>query len=308
MDNAPHTRQNPNVCAAPQSISRGEKIARILLTVLLSLLCILSTVVACTVFSVRTSLTPLQIYNSAAMLDPAGICVAMNEDDSPFTLGEAVAAGFDSIGVALTEEDITDILDRCGIPTLLTAMAQDACRHFLGSGSLPLSTWTAEEVADYIVGAMDEGMYQFLSYLGDPYELSTYLFARAIVLIPVEGLYALYAPYRVFASEPVLVCAFSCAVISFCFLVLLGMLRAAFRFLTLFDCVLFLLLTDLTGRLPNPAAEELRYPFLEELFRAVTGQIRVCFLTCATVSLVLFILSLLFYIRTRRFRAKAQEI
>lgn len=306
MDNEPRTLQNPNVFAAPQSPSRGEKIARITLSVLLAILCILSTVVACAVFSVRASLTPVRIYNCAAMLDPAKVCVAMDDNGSPYTLGEAVTAAFDSLGVALTEEDVDEILDRCGIQALLTAMAQDACRYYLGSGALP--TWTAEEVAGDIVGVLDDGMYQFLSYLGDPYELCMYLFARAIVLIPVEGLLALYAPYRIFASEPVLVCAFSCAVLSFCFLVLLGTIRGALRFLSLFNCVLFLLLTDLIGRLPDPVAGELRYPFLEELFRGVTGQIRVRFLTYATVFLALFILSLLFYIRGRRFRAKAQEI
>ncbi len=306
MDNEPRTIRNPNAFDAPQPLSRGEKIVRITLSALLSLICILSTVITCTVFFVRASLTPQQIYDSAAMLDPAGICIALDEDGSPYTLGEAVTACFDSLGVAVTDEDVDEILERCGIPSLLTAMAQDACRCFLGSGSFP--TWTAEEIVGYSISVMDDGMYQFLSYLGDPYEMSEYLFAHAVSLIPAEGLYAFYAPYRFFASEPILVCAFSCAVLSFCFLVLLGTIHGALRFLTLFDCVLFLLLTCIIGRLPDPLAGTLEYPFLTELFRSVTGQIRVCFLTCATFFLVCFILALLFSIRDRRLRAKAQEI
>lgn len=305
MENELCTLQNPNVFTAPRAISRGGRIVRITLSVLLSLLCILSTVIACAIFSVRASLTPLQIYDSAAMLKPAGICVAMEEDGSPYTLGESVTAAFDSLGVALTEEDVDEILERCGIPFLVTTMAQDACRYYLGSGSL--TPWSTEEIAGYIVDAMDEGMYQFLSYLGEPYALSTYLFARAIALIPVEGLLNLYAPYRFWVSEPIFVCAFSCAVLSFSFLVLLGTIRSAFRFLAIFDCVLLLLLAVLAKCLPDPlVAGEWRYPFLEDLFRAVTEQVHVHVLTCATVSLALCILSLLLYICNRWLHAKAQ--
>lgn len=305
MDTETRMIPNPNVWTEPRPIPRGIRAAQIVLAILLSLLCVPSTVTALSCLFAQNALSPSLLYRCAAEMDPTGIVVAQDENGTPFTIGEAVIACFDSLGVSVTKEEAAEMLDRLATPALLTAMAQDARRYF-PSGQIP--SWTEEEIADYMLAAMDDGMYQFLSYLGDPYELTVYLFARAVSLIPIERICAYFAPYRPLFSEPLLVCAISCAVVPLCLIFLLGKGMTVLRFVFLADCVSFLGLTYFCGTIQHSLFGTERLPFLEAVLGGAIREFRLDALIAATVFLGVFIVSLLRYVHHRALlRAKAQE-
>ena len=295
--------QNPNALLEPHC--RKKRTVRLVMAVVLSLLCVLSTITALTCHYTQYLTSPELLYRCAAEMDPTGIVIAMDENGTPFTLGEAVVACFDSLDISVTHEEAKEMLDRCAVPSLLTAAAQDARRNF-AVGTVPVLN--EDEIADFMLGAMDDGMFQFLSYLGDPHELTVYLFARAVSLIPIERIVAGFAPLRSLFSEKLLVSAVSLAVLSLCLLFLTGEWHTMIRFVFLADCVAFLGITFLCGRLPQNTFGVGGMPFLGAVCGQVLHGLRVNFLILATHCLILFVLSLILYAcRRSLLRSKARD-
>lgn len=295
--------QNPN--ALPEPPFRKKRTARLVTAIVLSIFCVLSTTLALLCHYTQYLVSPELFHHCSEEMDPTGIVVALEENGTPFTLGEAIVACFDSLDIAVTHEEAREMLDRCAVPSLLTSTAQDVRRNF-ASGTVSLMT--EDEIADFMLDAMDDGMFQFLSYLGDPHELTVYLFARAVSLIPIEEIADSFAPVRPLFSERLLVVSTSLAIISFCLLFLTGEWHTTLRFVFLADCVSFLGFTVLCAKLPYRLRSMDSMPFLNAVCKNVLYQFRVNFLIVATYCLILFVISLALYLcRRALLRSKAQD-
>lgn len=254
----------------------------------------------------QTVLTPELLYSCSGKFDPVSLPLLSDEEGRVYTLGEITASSFSELGVAMTDADIAEILNRFGVPAIVTSLSQDVLRWFLGSGEIPVLN--AEEITAYSLSVMDDGLYQFCAYFGDPETVTDYLIGYPLSALPVEKYCTVLAPWRPIASETVFVCSFSCSVISFLLIVLLGFGWSAVRFLSLALCMLFLGNIYILRRLPTHFSSQMTTPFLDALLRRMTQELRLYSLVAATFFLTVSIIAILRHLHRRAlFRAKTQD-
>lgn len=285
---------NPNLFLQLPTSPRTCRTARRCVAVLLAILCVLSTGLAGTSAFIRSILTPELLYSCDAAWEPSSIFLFSDAEDSTiYTLGDVLIASCAELGLALTEEDAAEMLERFSVPAILTVLAQDVLQWFLGNGDVP--TLTPERVVEQAIAGMDDGLYQLCAYYGEPETVVLYLIGYPMAALPVESYCAALAPYRFLASEVVMTCAVSCTIVLLMLLFLLGYGMCAARWMCFANCVLALGTAFLLRFAPPRFSAVQDTPFLNAVLARLYGELRTCFLLIAAAFLVVFVGLLLYH-------------